>query len=746
MNKRTTLEVINAFYLRGPNIWTYRPSLEAWVDIGDLEDSPSHTLPGFNERLLAWLPTLAEHHCGIGEPGGFLERLRDGTWPAHIMEHVMIELQNLAGVPSAFGKARSTPVRGVYKLVVRVPYEEVGRASLAAARELVMAAIEDRPFDVKANVERLRDLAEAVGLGPSTACIVDAAYERRIPHLRLNDGNLVQLGYGARQRRIWTAETDKTSAIAEGISSDKDLTKRLLASCGVPVPEGQIVASAQEAWEVAQEIGLPVVIKPTDANHGRGVFMELTQQSEIEAAYIAACEEGSEVMVERYIQGKEHRLLVVGGRVVAAACGQSVCVTGDGISTLVQLIDSQINTDPRRGEAEEFPLTPILLEREPAVRLEIARQGYTADSVPPAGKSVLIQRNGNLDIDVTERVHPKIATAAALAARIVGLDIAGVDLLAQDISRPLPEQGGAIVEINAGPGLLMHLKPAEGQARPVGRDIVNHLFADNDNGRIPIVGITGSRGKTVVARLLAQMIGLQGTYVGLACSNGMYLKQRRVEQGDQARWDAGQRLLMNRSVQAAVIENNHRSILAEGLTYDRCLVGVVTNIDAQESLPEFYINDADKMADVVRTQVDVVLPEGAAVLNAGDVRVAGMASLCDGEVILFSAQSDLPLLSAHREKEGRAVFLRDSVAVLARGMSETAAIDLSGVAWLSGNPPSVIESLLAAIGAAWALGVPAELMRAGIECFDQGQECADTASGIAAQSEPAAQHVQTRQG
>jgi cyanophycin synthetase len=718
MKTNKTITVISTIFLRGPSIWTYRPSIEAWVDIGDLEDSPSNAIPGFYERLTAWLPTLVEHRCGIGERGGFLERLREGTWPAHIMEHVMIELQNLAGVPSGFGKARSTSTRGVYKLVVRVPYEEVGRAALAAARDLVMAAIEDTPFDVARAVQGLRDVVESVALGPSTACIVDAAYARRIPFIRLNEGNLVQLGYGASQRRIWTAETDQTSAIAEGISSDKDLTKRLLASCGVPVPEGRIVNSPEDAWDAAQEIGTPVVVKPSDGNHGRGVSLEMHHQQEIEAAFHVAQKEGSEVIVERYIHGYEHRLLIVGGRLSAAVQGKPLFVVGDGSSTIVQLIDSQINTDPRRGEAEEFPLGLVLLDEDPVVRLEITRQGFTPDSVPPAGQSVLIQRNGNHALDVTDLVHPKMAAAASLAARIVGLDIAGVDLLAEDISRPPEEQDAAIVEINAGPGLLMHLKPAEGEARMVGRDIVDHLFAENQNGRIPVVGIAGSRGKTMVARLIARMIGLQGAYVGLACSDGLYLKQRRVEQGDCANWESAQRLLINRSVQAAVIENGIRMVLAEGLGYDRCLVGVVTNIDPQGSMPEFYIDNADQFANVVRTQVDVVLPEGAAVLNAADARVAEMASLCDGEVIFFSAMPELPVLAAHREEGGRAVFMRDGHIVLATGMTETSIIDISAISWTANSQSPVAENVLAAVAAAWALGVAINLIRPGIEFFE----------------------------
>jgi cyanophycin synthetase len=404
---------------------------------------------------------------------------------------------------------------------------------------------------------------------------------------------------------------------------------------------------------------------------------------------------------------------------VAAARGETISIVADGVSTIAQMIDSQLNSDPRRGAAEEFPLDVILSEN-PSVQFELKRQGYTTDSVPPSGKSILIQRNGNMAFDVTDQVHPKVAAAASLAVRIVGLDIAGVDLVAQDISRPLDEQGGAIVEVNAGPGLLMHLKPADGPARPVGRAIVDHLFAAEDNGRIPVVGITGSRGTTLVARLTARLLDLQVGYVGLACRDGLYLKQRRVESGDCTNWESAQRVLINRAVQAAVIENGSRRILAEGLAYDRCQVGVVTNIDPEDMLPEFYVHDADQMVKVIRTQVDVVLPEGTAVLNAADGRVVGLAELCDGDVIFFAISPETPALAQHMQQGGRAVFVRDGHVVLATGAEESV-IKVAGIACPVADEKSpMTESVLAAVGAAWALGVPMDSICAGIESFDYG--------------------------
>ncbi len=550
MTRFDDIHLLRIHYLRGPNLWTYRPVLEVWLDLGRLEDFPSHKIDGFTERLTTLLPALIEHHCGVGERGGFILRLNEGTWAGHVLEHVVIELLNLAGMPTGFGQTRSTSQHAVYRMVFRARDEQVARAALAEGHRLLMAAINDDPFDpvdVQRAVAVVKAKVEDCYLGPSTACIVAAAAERDIPHLRLNDGNLVQLGYGANQQRIWTAETDYTSAIGESIASDKELTKSLLAGCGVPVPEGRVVASPEDAWEAAEDIGLPVAVKPSDANHGRGVSLELNTREEVEAAFRVAEPEGSDVMVERFIRGDEHRLLVVGGKVVAAARGEVISVTGDGSASVTQLIDSQLNSDPRRGMEEEFPLDFIDIATDAKLRLELQRQHLDAASVPAAGRVVTIQRNGNMAIDCTDQVHPEVAHAALLAARIVGLDVAGIDLVAQDIGQPLAGQRGAIVEVNAGPGLLMHLKPAVGSPRPVGRAICDHLFPADAPGRIPVVGVAGSQDTAVLARLIAWLIGLSGSFTGLACRDGLFLERRRVDVRDSAHWKAGHRLLINRA-------------------------------------------------------------------------------------------------------------------------------------------------------------------------------------------------------
>lgn len=703
-------------YLKGPNLWTYRPVIEAWVDIGAFEQFPSNTLPGFVDRLLAWLPGLQVHRCGVGEPGGFVLRLREGTWMAHIMEHVTIELQNLAGMKMGFGKARQIGETTMYKVAVRTRSEIVGREAIQAARDLLMAAVNDTAYDLVATVRRLSELVDRHCLGPSTAAIVNAAIDRKIPWISLNGGNLVQLGHGARQRRIWTAETDRTSAIAEGIASDKDMTKDLLKAVGVPVPEGRVVDSPDDAWAAAQEIGLPVAVKPVDGNHGRGITLELSERADIEAAYELADAQGSAVMVERYIDGSEHRVLVVGGKVAAASRGETAYVVGDGSRSVQQLVDQQINTDPRRGMTEDHPLSILTVAHDPVIMLDLRRQGLDENAVPAAGRRVLIQRNGNVAFDCTAEVHPEVAAVCGLAARVIGLDITGIDLVVKDISRPLAEQGGAVVEVNAGPSLTPHLKPANAvQAPPVGEAIAAHLFAEGETGRIRIVGVCGSRGATEIAELIAWLLRVSGKRIGLACRDGLFLNRRRIHKGDALKFDVAQSLLINPSIETAVFETDAAMILREGLPFDRCKVGVVTDVSGAERLAEFLIADDEQVAKVMRTQVDVVLPDGVAVLNAADARVAEMAALCDGETIFYATARDFPALAAHAAKGGRAVLGIEGGVVLRSGASEEV---LDTVANLSaGGEPIDAEHLAAAAAAAWGCGMTPELIRAGIKTF-----------------------------
>ncbi|MBM3386086.1 MAG: cyanophycin synthetase, partial [Betaproteobacteria bacterium] len=692
------------------------------IDIGELEDFPSNTLPGFNERLSAWLPGLIEHRCSPGVRGGFLQRLETGTWPGHILEHVALELQTQAGAPYGYGRAREAGPRGVYKVIIKMPHEQVGRQSLQVARELIMAAIEDRPFDVAAAVKELTDLVDSRCVGPSTQAIVKAADDRDIPHIRLNSGNLVQLGHGAAQRRIWTAETDRTSAIAEGISKDKDLTKQLLATCGIPVPEGQVVESPQQAWAAAQDIGVPVCVKPGDGNRARGVSLDLRTQTDIETAYAIALEQGNEVIVEKFIPGLEHRLLVIGDRLVAASRGETASVLGDGQHTVRALVDQQINSDPRRGSDGSLPLEIVRLRQGSPEVLELQRQGLTPESVPEAGRQVLVKRTGNMTTDITDIVHPDVAYQAVLAARVIGLDIAGVDVVTPDITQPLEKVGGVVVEVNAGPSLLMHLNPAVGQARDVGKIITDHLFPNDDMGRIPLVGFMGDGETTRAAKLSAWLLHLKGWTTGLSCADGLYLNQRRLQAHGGMDFDNAQRLLVNRSVQAAVFETDARHLLTEGLPYDRCQIGVVTQMPKATGLQDLYAGEDDRMPSYIRTQIDVVLPSGVAILNAEDEAVAALAQYCDGEVMYYASRGDHPLLSEHRAAGKRVGFWHDGVLVLASGSQETEVLSAHRPAvakLLKDSAKATPNDILVAACTAWALDTPTELIRAGIKSYGQ---------------------------
>jgi cyanophycin synthetase len=447
------------------------------------------------------------------------------------------------------------------------------------------------------------------------------------------------------------------------------------------------------------------------------VSLNLMTQADVEAAYAVASRKGGSksVIVERFVTGDEHRLLVVGKQLVAAARGESLWVTGDGASNIIELCNRDINIDPRRGETEDHPLGLIKPDVSAEIILELKRQGMTAESVPQAGQKVLIQPNGNVSIDVTDQVHPSVAYAAALAARVVGLDIAGIDIVVDDISRPLEEQGGAIIEVNASPGLLAHLKPAVGKPREIGSAIVGNLFGPDESGRIPIVGVTGKRDTALIARMVGCMLRLTGVHTGVVNANGLYLDERKVSSANSMNFDAGERLLINRTVQAAVFESDARMILAEGLAYDRCTVGIVTDMDGLDTLGEYHIEDMDALANVIRAQVDVVMPDGAAVLNAAVTEVADLARLSDGEVIFYAEDHALATIAEHRAEGNRAVFLRDGGIVLAEGGDETALLAMSALTPATAAFPGAV---LAAVAATWALGMEPGLIAAGLRTFD----------------------------
>jgi cyanophycin synthetase len=689
-------------FLRGPNIWSRRQCMEVWVDLGPFEDWPSDRIPGFNQRYQAWLPSVIEHRCSVGVRGGFFQRLDEGTYLGHILEHTALELQTLAGCDVGFGRAREMSTRGWYKVAIRYEEEAVGEACVLAARELLMACVYDLPFDVAANVHALRDLADRRCLGPSTKAILTAAEQRNIPYRRLNEGSLVQLGQGRHQRRIWTAESDRTGAIAETIAQDKQLTKRLLHAVGIPVPEGRRAADAEDAVRAAAEIGAAVVVKPVDGNHGRGVIPQLTQPEDVRQAFGVAAKEGSGVLVERYIPGNEHRLLVVGDRMVAAAKGEPIVVEADGQRSVEQLIQFVVNGDPRRGEEENQPLSPV--EIDDALRLVLAQQELTLDAVPAAGRSVLVKRYDNLSADITAQVHPAVARHAVQAARVVGLDIAGIDVVVQDISRPLEEQQGAVVEVNAGPGLLMHLKPSTGTPQPVGQAIVQHIFGTEGDARVPLVAVAGSESVEEVVAFCAALLQAAMHQVGWFDARGLYLDDLLLDASQHSSSEQTRRLLMHPQVSAIVSANAPDDILREGLGYDKCDCAIITGVDVDRHLGgEFDLSDGDKVFAVFRSPVDVVAPTGVAILNASDPLALAMKPLSRGGVILYSCDKDLEAVREHRQAGGRVVAATADAIELHDGQAERPLLALES---LPREIRGQLGGLLPAVAMAWHLGLP----------------------------------------
>ena len=709
--------------LRGPNQWARFPVLEVRVDLGHLEDHPSHTLPGFNDRLMAWLPSMIEHRCSIGERGGFFQRLQTGTWMGHVLEHVTLELQTLAGTAVGYGRARETKTRGVYNVIIEYREEGFAIACLHAAHELLAAAIAGEPFPVEQTVAQMREKLLEEQLGPSTRSIVAAAQRRDIPARRLSEGSLVRLGIGAKQRRILAAETDQTSAIAESIAQDKELTRRLLAEAGIPVAAGQPVSSDDEAWEVACEVGLPVVVKPRYGNQGRGVSVSLTNEADVRRAFSVAAAVGREVVVERCLLGDDYRLLIVGGAMVAAARRCPPLVTGDGKATIKELVDN-INADPRRCVGHAGSLSPILLD-DIALQL-LAESGHDADSVLSVGEQVALRRNANLSTggtaeDVTDEVHPDVARLAIAAARVVGLDVAGVDLMAVHIERPLSGQQGGVVEVNACPGLRMHLEPTAGTPRDVGAAIVETLFSVDDDGRIPVAAVTGTNGKTTVTRLLAHLAATGGTTVGMACTEGVWVGDRQIDTGDCSGPQSARRILAHPEVATAVLETARGGILREGCGFDACDVAVVTNIASGDHLGLQEIDTPEQLAWVKGAVVAAVRPGGTAVLNAADPLVVDMKKWCKGRVVYFALDPEHPVLREHLAAGGLAATIRDGWVVLCDGPRETRLASLARVPLVHhGLVAFQVENALAAAAAAWSLGVPLELVRLGLEDFSNG--------------------------
>ncbi|WP_343587405.1 cyanophycin synthetase [Herbaspirillum sp.] len=704
--------------LRGPNLWSRHTAIEAIVSC-PAEEQVVDDMPGFEVRLRARFPQI-----GFLEPDGGKQVVS----MAHALAAAALALQSQAGCPVTFSRTVSTIESGVYQVVVEYSEEEVGRLAFDLALELCRAAQEDTPFDLTGALARIRELDEDVRLGPSTGSIVNAAIKRGIPFRRLTQGSMVQFGWGSRQKRIQAAETSNTSAIAESIAQDKDLTKMLLHAAGVPVPNGRVVTTAEDAWKATEEIGAAVVIKPLDGNQGKGVAVNVRSRAEVERAFANAARISDEVIVERYLHGHDFRLLVIGNKLVAAARRDPPQVIGDGVHTIRQLID-QVNADPLRGDGHATSLTKIRLD-DIAISV-LAGQNLDPEAIPAQGVRVVLRNNANLSTggtatDVTDDVHPDMAARAIAAAQMVGLDICGVDVVCNSVHASMEEQGGGIVEVNAAPGLRMHLSPSYGKSRDVGQAIVSTMYEDGDDGRIPVVAVAGTNGKTTTVRLITHILAETGLRVGMTNTDGVYIDKQRIDTGDCSGPRSARNVLFHPDVDAAVLETARGGVLREGLGFDRCHVAVVTNIGMGDHLGLSYISTVEDLAVVKRVIVENVAPTGTAVLNAADPMVAKMASSCPGSVTFFALDPTHPIMATHRAQGHRIVY-RDGDAIVAAQGSFEKRLKLSAIPLTrNGGIGFQVENTMASVGAAWALGLDWERITAALNSFISDS---DTAPG-----------------
>lgn len=718
---RYRIQVLERLALMGPNLYAHRPCIKWKIDIGVYEERPTNAIEGFTDKLKALLPSLIEHRCSEGVRGGFYTRLEEGTWLGHVMEHLALELQGLAGIEAGFGRARGAGPTGVYNVVYECEERETGIMAGETAIELIETLIAGEPFDVEERISELRRLYERNSLGPSTRSIVDAALRRDIPYIRLDDLNLVQLGYGSKAKKIQATIASTTKYMGVEIAGDKDITKTILGFHGVPVPKGDSTRHLDTAIRIARRIGWPVVVKPLDASHGRGIVTNIHDEEELRIAFEDAKQYRTSVVVERFLEGHDFRLLVIDHKFIAAAQRVPAHVVGDGTHTIAQLAELA-NQDPRRGEGHEKVLTRIKIDG--ATERLLALRHMTVDSIPESGQMVPLKTTANLStggtsIDVTDRVHPANIELAERISELIGLDIAGIDVVAPDVETPIAENGGGIVEVNAAPGFRMHLAPTEGKSRPVGEAVVDMLFPPGVPSRIPIVTITGTNGKTTTARLCAHIARMAGKTVGLTTSDGIYIRNQLVQKGDTTGPNSASVVLRDPAVDFAVLETARGGILRAGVAYDWSDAAIITNI-AADHLGLRDVHTLEDLARVKAVTLERVKKDGYAILNAEDGMSPLMREYADCRLAYFSIDPNNATFREHVSANGLGATLENGWLMLyENGLRVTLCEERDVPISFGGKARFNIANALAAVLASFATHIHITDIIPGLQSFFQ---------------------------
>ena len=649
------MKILKIQALRGPNIWSVQRKklIQMRLDLEDMELFPTNKIEGFRERIEKMFPTMIEHRCSEGERGGFFSRIERGTWMGHVIEHIALEIQTLAGMETGFGRTRETKTPGIYNVVFSYTEENVGMFAAESAVSIAEALIAGTAYDLDADIQKMREIRENVRLGPSTGSIVEEAVARDIPWIRLGTNSLVQLGYGINQMRFQATITCKTSSIAVDIACNKEQTKKMLAAASIPVAGGGICVDEEDLTAVISNIGYPIVLKPLDGNHGKGASINVTNWEDAVAGLAFAKKYSNRIIVEKFITGFDFRVLVIDNKLVAAAKRVPANVIGNGKDTIQQLIDTT-NLDPRRGYGHENVLTQIDVDRDTEDLLE--KLNYTLDTIPHNGETVYLKSTANLStggtsVDVTDMMHPENIFLCERISRVIGLDVCGVDIMAENLTQPLKENGGCILEVNAAPGFRMHLAPSEGLPRNVASPVIDMLYPLGKPSRIPIIAITGTNGKTTTTRLLAHIVKNNGYKVGFTTSDGIYVQNHMMEKGDTTGPVSAEYILKDPTVEFAVLETARGGILRSGLGFSRCDVAVITNIQ-EDHLGLSDIHTLDDLAKVKSTVVRSVKKDGWAVLNGDDEYCRKIGADLNCNVAYFSMDEESPFMK-NLSKEGK---------------------------------------------------------------------------------------------